>query len=358
MPWTRPTLAGIMDRVRTDLWTALESSPILRRSVAGVLAKAISGATHMLHGHLEYLARQINPLTAEGVFLERWAGVWRISRRSATFAMGEVTFTGEDGTLIPGATLLQHPQTGNQYETGEDATIVDGSVAVPISALAPGPEGNLDPGMELELVSPIAGVESAVAISSSDGISGGLAVEEDEPLRARMLVRIQTPPAGGNNNDYVVWAKEVSGVTRAWCFPSFLGSGTVGVAFTVDDHPVSVIPDLDKVAEVQEHIDAVRPVTADLFVFAPIPKEIDFEIQVSPDASEVRQAVEAELRDLIRRDAAPGGATNSDGTILLSRIREAISTAAGEEDHTLISPTTNQTVSVGEIAVFGSITWA
>ena len=62
-------------------------------------------------------------------------------------------------------------------------------------------------------------------------------------------------------------------------------------------------------------------------------------------------AVEAELRDLLARDAEPGG------TILISRIREAVSIAAGETDNVVSTPTANVTHAAGELAVLGVITW-
>ncbi|MDX9862130.1 MAG: hypothetical protein RBS99_14555, partial [Rhodospirillales bacterium] len=63
-------------------------------------------------------------------------------------------------------------------------------------------------------------------------------------------------------------------------------------------------------------------------------------------------AIEAEIRDLLRREAEPGG------TILLSHIREAISIAAGEYDHALAAPAADLAHDTGEIAVFGGITWS
>ena len=59
----------------------------------------------------------------------------------------------------------------------------------------------------------------------------------------------------------------------------------------------------------------------------------------------------AELRDLIQREAIPGG------TLLISHIREAISVAAGEQEHVLSSPTENQTVPSYQVITFGGPTW-
>ena len=65
----------------------------------------------------------------------------------------------------------------------------------------------------------------------------------------------------------------------------------------------------------------------------------------------MKDAIEAELEALIRREAVPGG------TILISRIREAISIAAGEVDHRLDAPAADVTHTSGEIVTFGVLTW-
>jgi uncharacterized phage protein gp47/JayE len=94
------------------------------------------------------------------------------------------------------------------------------------------------------------------------------------------------------------------------------------------------------VAAVKAYIEdpSRRPVTADLYVVAPTPVTLNFNIQLTPNTASVKAAVEASLRDLLLREAAPGV------TLLISHIREAISVAAGETDNVLISPTTNQVV--------------
>jgi uncharacterized phage protein gp47/JayE len=66
----------------------------------------------------------------------------------------------------------------------------------------------------------------------------------------------------------------------------------------------------------------------------------------------VREQVAAELSDLLRREAEPGG------TILISHIREAISTAVGEVDHVVVSPVANVAHAPHEMPVTGEITWS
>ena len=53
----------------------------------------------------------------------------------------------------------------------------------------------------------------------------------------------------------------------------------------------------------------------------------------------------------LRRDATPGG------TVIVSRLNEAISQTDGEDDHTLITPAANIQLTTGQIAVPGTINW-
>ncbi len=58
--------------------------------------------------------------------------------------------------------------------------------------------------------------------------------ETDGDYLARLLNRIQQPPAGGNANDYIQWALAVTNVQNAWCFPLAQGLGTVDVVVTAN----------------------------------------------------------------------------------------------------------------------------
>jgi uncharacterized phage protein gp47/JayE len=56
--------------------------------------------------------------------------------------------------------------------------------------------------------------------------------------------------------------------------------------------------------------------------------------------------------DLIDRDSAPGG------TILISRLREAVSLAAGEDNNQIVTPTVDVTCAAGHMAILGTITFS
>lgn len=349
--FSRPALAELINRTLADTASRLTAEELLRRSDAEVLARVMAGAAHGLYGYLDYLSRQILPDTSDTDWLERHASLWLQSGRNpAAAATGNVTFAGSTGAVVPVGTQLV-TAGGLVFETTAEATLVAGAATVSAVAVEAGASGNLLAGVGLTLVSPVIGVQSA-AVVAVGGLTGGADVEDDESLRARVVARIQQPPHGGARFDYVAWALEVPGVTRVWTNPLELGAGTVTVRFVRDDD-ASPIPDAGEVATVQAYIDALRPVTAAVTVVAPVPVVLNFTISgLSPDTASVRAAIAAELADLLRREAEPGG------TILISHIREAVSIAAGEADHVVVAPAANVTHSTGEIAVMGAITWA
>jgi uncharacterized phage protein gp47/JayE len=350
MPLSRPTLKDLVDRVVTDIESRLPGSDArLRRSNLAVLARVIAAAAHGLYGFLVNIARQVIIDTADGDYLERWAAIWGIARTVAVAAAGEVSVTGTTGAVVPAGTELQRSD-GARFISTADATLVAGAATLPVQASEPGAAGNTAAGSQLLLTTAIAGVTSATMVLG-DGLIGGADTESDDALRARLLFRIRRPPQGGAASDYEAWAKEVPGVTRVWVFPLYLGAGTVGVFFVRDNDP-DLIPDAGEVTAVADYIEPRRPVTAAVTVLAPTPLPVDFTLQVIPDTAAVRAAVEAELEDLFRREASPGG------TVLISRIREAISIAAGESDHVLTAPVANVAAGPGEMAVLGAITWA
>ena len=350
MPFQRPTLVELKERAGADLDSRLEGSDArLRRANTSVLATVHAGAVHGLYGYLDFIARQVMIDQAEAEYLERHASIWGITRKAAAAATGSVSAAGTTGAVIPAGTVVQRSD-GAEFTTDADAVLVAGAATATITASEAGVAGNTPAGSSLTLVSPIAGVNSAMVVAAG-GLTGGADIEPDESLRERLLLRIQEPPHGGAAHDYVAWALEVAAVTRAWCYPGHLGLGTVGVTFVCDDQDGGIIPAPATVAEVQAHIDELRPMTADVTVFAPVAVPLAITIQLTPNTAAAQAAVQAELADMITRDAVPGGA------ILISHVREAISLAGGETNHVLVSPVADITHATGEIATLGVITW-
>lgn len=344
MGFQRPTLSELIDRISADTESRLSVAQ-LRRSNAAVYSRVVAGASHALHGHISWLSKQLFVDTAESEYLDRWASIYAIRRKQASKASGsvKVIFSNEKVDIKIG-TLLQSDD-GIQFETTDG---VNQENTMPVVALVAGESGNIQKGDVLTLTSPIAGVMSEVEVV---GIAGGADAEDDESLRTRLLMRMQEQPHGGCETDYIAWALEVPGVTRAWCYPLEDGPGTLTVRFVCDDFE-DIIPTEEMVNKVIDFIEQKRPVTASVSVKAPTLKPVAITISsLDPDTTTVRDAVKAELEDLFIRESQPGK------TVLISHIRAAISYAAGEEDHELISPTENPSAGPNELLTLGEISW-
>jgi uncharacterized phage protein gp47/JayE len=301
----------------------------------------------MLHGHLDYIARQGFPDSAEGENLDHWASVYGMQRKPATFARRNVTFTGINGSVVPIGTVTQSA-TGEQFVTDAAATISSGTATVAVTSLTPGTAGNVPVGATLALVAPVAGVDGNGTVAAT-GVVDGTDQEKDDALAARIISRIQFPPKAGVATDYENWAREVPGVTRVWVFPQQNGPGTVGVAFVRDDDS-SIIPDSAEVAQVQSYIDAVKPLTAAVTVFAPLTQAINMTISVTPNTTQVKNAVLAELAEFFR-------SVSTGQTIYVSQLRERISAAPGETNHVLSVPAADVVIPSTTLAIMGSVTW-
>lgn len=345
MSFERPSLKTIISRTEQDAQSRLTVAQ-LRRSNSAVFSRVLAGAVHGLYGFIEYISKQCFFDTAESKYLDRWTSIYGIRRKQATKAAGSVKFSysGEHVT-VPVGTVLQSDDSVRYVTTG--AVNSDGIAAV--EAVEPGKAGNRTAGDVLSLASPIAGIYNEVTIV---GLSGGSEAEDDELLRSRLLSRVREIPHGGTKSDYVQWALEVPGVTRAWSYPEEDGEGTVTVRFVCDGMD-NIIPDEAMLQKVSDYLDTVRPVTAHVTVEAPELVAVNLTISnLLPDSDAVKEAVKADLVELFAAEAIPGG------RVYLSHIRATISAAVGEEDHELTAPTSDPLPGKPNgLLVLGEITW-
>jgi uncharacterized phage protein gp47/JayE len=331
LPWTTPTLDEVRKQNRDYITARLHSAAMIPNSVLRVLADANAGLAFLVLLYIDWLSRQLLPDTAESEWLDRHAAIWLpgAGRKPATFASGSGTVTGIPGTVLPQGTQLTSG-AGALYETTEQIIVGNGPTPVGIRAIDAGAVGNLDELSSIAFVNALAGVDGTVTIVQMDG---GVDAETDDELRQRVLERIRQPPMGGAQYDYVAWAKQVPGVTRAWAAPE-QGPGTMTVRFLMDDLRASDDgwPTSDDIITVSNYIDLHRPVTVkDCYVMAPIKYFLEMTItDLVNDNEATRAAIEQSIQNMLYANAAPGQ------TIYRSWIDEAISNAVGEDHHTLI----------------------
>jgi uncharacterized phage protein gp47/JayE len=195
-------------------------------------------------------------------------------------------------------------------------------------------------------------------------LTGGADQETQDELRTRMLFEYARPPQGGSASDYIEWAMEVPGVTRAWIqssggqvqvYPMFdianaadggFPQGTDGCAREETRGPTASGDQLT----VAEHIWPVQPVTALVFVAAPVPLAIDVTIaNLDPSTVEMEASILASLQDafLVIGEVA--------GTIYPSQLYQAISATPGVVRFDMTIPAAPITAPAGALPVMGTI---
>jgi len=357
----RPTINTLNGRIRSSLSSETNTDlAFMPRSLALATLKAMVGVAHGIFGRIDYVKKQIVPgfATDPDVVADQAASLLKTPWKEKAAGVGPCDFTGTDGVLIPANTTVQIA-SGVQYKTNATAQIAVGIATVDVTAMltddTTGQDTNALEGVTLTLVQPIPGINSSATVGAG-GIVGGSDRETIDQVNARIRARLSSSANGSNAAQYVEWALEIPGVTRAWCFPQWLGvSGAVGLAFVRDDD-ASIVPEAAEVQAMQDYIQARVPAdTAGFTAFAPVLEPQDMTIQLSPNTVEVQQAVLTSLQALFDAAAVEDG--NGSGVIKLSKIREAISTAEGEDDHIIVSPTTNVTASIGRLATLNTPTW-
>ncbi len=166
-------------------------------------------------------------------------------RREAVFASGMLTASGEG--IISAGDLFE-TEGGIQFRAAE-TVIVSGTASVPVFCVTPGTAGNVAAGTVCKMPVQLPGIDS---ITNPLPMTNGFDAETDAELLDRFLERLQQPVTGSNKWQYLMWAKEVSGVGAARVFPLGHGDGTVDVII-IDSDGQPANPAL--VQAVQEYID-------------------------------------------------------------------------------------------------------
>ncbi|WP_140918649.1 baseplate J/gp47 family protein [Limnobaculum xujianqingii] len=353
MPYISPTLSELLTRTRTDIETRTGTSNL---ATEGVAASAAANA-YGLYGRLSWIARNIVPHLADDDILLRHCEFWGVWRKQPTAASGIIQVDTVGEAVIDIGTRWQR-QDGVIFTSTSAVMVSDaGNVQVPVEAVEVGTSGNTAANIKVELLSPVVNVKSA-AIVASTTISGGAAIESVDSLRSRLLLRVQYPPSGGNTHDYIRWALECAGVTRAWCFSTF-GRNVITVLFVLDGQS-DIFPTGADIERVNDYITAhINPLTnqwegkppcVELIVSGPKKLPLNPVIRLSPKTPATQAAVTAALTDLLI-DAEPGGMAYQ------SKMDAAVATADGVTDGKIVSLSGDVYAREHELIVLGDITW-
>lgn len=347
MPYSRPSLSDLRSQVMADINASVSgANAFLRKAVLRVLAIAQAGLAHLHFGYLDWISKQAVPWTATDEHLAAWGAMKGVYQKNAVAAKLTVKFLGTpDKPISSGINVMR--TDGEAYTIMESVTVgADGSAIVIVEDTTPGAVGNCAGGTQLTLATTIDGVQSTGTVM--DTLTTGVDVEAPEAFGERVIGAYQQTPQGGDADDYVRWALDVPGVTRAWCSPNGAGPGTVVLRFMMDvaqsahsgfpqgsdgvsqydkgpdGLPRDVVASGDQLTLADAMVDE-QPATALVFACAPVRNRLVFTISgLSSSSAATRNAIASSISDMLFRNADPRA-----GTINRNEIEGAINSVAG-----------------------------
>lgn len=441
-----PSIKDIQQRIANDLILSINSGqldtskhidPTLRNSFAKGIVDAMAGGFDENNDILNQVLTEIFPQTATGIYLERWASWFGITRKSAVKAAGYLVVGGTATTLIPATTALQKSD-GTAFTTVSDATITAQSISVssitrsgstvtvtttsnhnlatnipvtitgavetdynvtskPVSvtglttftfeiATTPtspatgtilcafttafvnvvasdfGSAGNAANGATFNLVSPIAGVNDSL-YASYEGLTGGLDIETDESLRARLLERTANFAAPFTSAGLPIFIKEkVAGVTRIWVQDATPSPGYTTIYFARDND--GIIPTGQQVTDVKDAIintsTGIKPANMpDSYVVVAAPTALtqNFVFSVlSPNTADMKSAITESLTDFFKSSAVVIG-QEIPLTQINNVIYSTLDSAGNQPTFTLTTPSGAISPTASQLPVLGTITY-
>ena len=369
---TLPTTKEIRDRIITDIeLTINQNTPSLCKAFNRVLAASLAFVFTLLYKFGQWSYKQIFTVTQGVESLELKGDQYGIPHKDSQATTISIGLTGNDGAVMTTGQQFRGDNNGLVYVILSTVEIAAGVVSVDALCLAAGIVGNLLNGDTLTILQPVPGFENQATVTAT--VVEGEDQESIEDYRARISEREKRKPQGGALVDYIAWAKEVAGVTRAFVYghreESVIPPGYVRVYPLTDDDVSGRVPSSAKLLEIHDYID--DPARAPLQVV-----EIDvlaltervFSVVVSalsPNTTAVRTTFEANLATFIfaREPQQFVDQTDVKNTVSRSYV-ESIAIQSGADSITLelfingtIPPIESHTLLFYEVAKIGTITF-
>ena len=323
MAFNVPTIQEIRDRIQSDIEQRFGGTiPNNRQTLLSVLIVALSGALYIIYKTIEQIALTIFPSTARGVDLDRIGQQYNIIRRTASFWEGTATSEDTMASLIIVGTRYR---ASDRKEYSVFSVSQSGADAVlSLRAIDPGATENRAVGEMLSIIVAIPNAPTTISVSAVTRTA--VSAEGDDVYRSRILNTLRRRPQGGALSDYISWANEVSGVSRAWSYFNGLGHVLVVIEGTPATGQTRVAASTALAPTVRTYINAAsrKPVGSVVEVRGVTETRINITITNLSDTSR-NSALRTQIRDYFESlqvgmlDPALGVAEN-DQTALRSLI--------------------------------------
>ena len=198
MPFYTPAYEAIKTALLRDIANLLPDAALGADSDFNVRASSLAACVEGLYQHQSWAMRQVFPDTTDTDYLERHCALRGITRKPASAAAGTILFNGTPAAAVPISTQ-DKTLDGQVYVTASaDLIGVGGTVSIAAQAATAGITGNQEDDKPATLSAAPPGVQSDAVIET---MTGGVDIETDPAMLARLLDLLREPPAGGNAAD-------------------------------------------------------------------------------------------------------------------------------------------------------------
>lgn len=336
----------------SDTYRQLTGFAAEAASDVGIRMRALAEELARLGGEMEEIRRDIFPQTSGGKALDYHGELWGITRRPPEAAGGTLRFyraTPATAPITIAKGVVCSDQSGKvAFATTQAGKIPEGGkwADIPAVAVNPGEEGNLPPGAVCAMVGSAPGV---AGVTNPAAMAGGLAAEDDEHIRGRVLTCIKAPPNGVNAAWYREEALRWPGVRSAGVLPAHQGVGTVDVAIALHEgyHP------LETAAALQGHFEEMREIGTKVTVTPAEELREDVAALVMPQPGHGKEEVAAAC-NLAVADYLAGLAVGE--PLYLAGLTSRLMAAPGVANLRILAPIRDRIPEAGQLLCAGEIT--
>lgn len=284
--------------------------------------------------------------TTDGEMLELRAATFGVYRKQASSAVRRGIFTDTSGRprSIP---------IGSRFEINNVIFYVKEEVALGIFLLEseiPGVIGNQVQGTLI----PLENIGNLGSATLTDIVKAGEEEQSDESLFEELKEKQSRPSASGNENDYIQWAKTISGIHDVKIYSQWNGPNTVKVVVT-DTESRSPSPFIIK--QVEDYIASVKPVGAIVTVSGVAERIVGVTVNVTLQDLEMLTAARASIAENIStyfKEIA-----GKETIVRYTAIGNAVLDGVGVVDYSdlkINNAASNITLQTDEVPVLGTLT--
>lgn len=269
-------------------------------------------------------------------FIDQDAARHGLERKQGFYSVGEVTFTGLEGSIIYENSIVQTVE-GLKYKVTSQGKISNGKCTLGIKAMELGAKYNVPSNSIVQIPIKINGITN---VSNTEPTTSGTDTETSEELLKRIITKEREESGSGNIYDYEKWAMEVSGVKYVKVKPlwdkdnGLNGNGSVKVIIGGENDS-----QLDEtiVKNVKEYIDprdgdgsGKAPIGATVTVVSVTPISVDIKITgLAIDMQYSLEDVKANIKKSLEKYflKIPAG-----GTVKIKTVEAVITLTDGVSD--------------------------